>query len=108
MEWKKFTLIGNSLVILFLINLICLFFGIAKVLTLGENTYYPSPTSSWYDFLFSLTFVFLFFSIVIIYYGYFFYSKKAGIINFFTKIGFILLILSGFYFYVVFSRGLLG
>ena len=108
MEWKKFTIISKILFIIFIFNIIGILFGIVKVLTLAENTYYPSTTSSWYDFLFSLTLVFLFFSSVLIYYGYFFYSKKAGIINFFTKIGFKLLILTGFYFYVVFSRGLLG
>jgi hypothetical protein len=108
MKLKNLTLTGKFIFILFLINLIGILFGITKVLTLGENTYYPSTTSSWYDFLLSLTFVFSYFSIVIMYYGYYFYSKKAGIINFFTIISFISLMLSGFYFYIVFSFGLLG
>jgi hypothetical protein len=108
MKWKRFTLSGKIIFFLFIINLFSIIFGIVKVTTLGENTYYPSATSSWYDLLFRMVFISIFISIVIIYYGYFFYSKKTGMINFFTKIGFVSLMLSGFLFYLVFLFGLLG
>jgi hypothetical protein len=104
---KNNTISGIIIFIITIINLVGIFIAYARVITLRGVSCFAPYDSSMFEIIFRLSIGFIFLSLAIMYFGYFFYRKNKDEKNKLSiKIAFVSLIISCSLLFYTFIKGM--